>query len=198
MKYIVMLMLITSIWMMVKETEETVERQHEEEITVSWLRDRQDGTKNSALEKGSFFVAQRNTVYGADCKGCTIENDISSTSSRIMVSVNAVRQSDGSWKQGVTYDGYYLIAADKALPMCTVVRISRHTYSGSGIVVNEPFYALVVDRGSMIQENTIDLFAGSEKYPQIVHESLGGAIVEIVDYLNYQENEFGQMTCAGK
>lgn len=197
MKWMILMSLLLGAWFITKETETTVEIQSEEEITVSWLRDGQDGEKNSAVDIGSFFVTKRNTVYGADCIGCTIQNGIASTSSMIEVTTDSVRQSDGSWKKGITYDGYYLIAADDALPLCTVVQISEHSYTGEGLREGVPFYALVVDRGSMIDENVIDLFAGSEKNSLVSHQQMSGAVVEIVGFLNYQRNEIGQMSCAG-
>ena len=170
----------------------------ESEPLIQWLRDGQTGKRNAAVQVGSFFVSQRSTVYGADCAGCPMKDGVGSTSAQIEISVDAVRQSDGSWKRGVTYDGYYLAASDSALPLCTVLKVSSHSYEGSGIEKDVPFYALVVDRGSMIQRNCIDLFAGKEEEPLITHDTLEGAIIEIVDFLEYKKDESGKMQCAGK
>lgn len=193
---IVIIALACLCFMMINNTKEIANITNES--LVDWLRDGHSGKRNALVQVGSFFVTERNTVYGADCLGCTITNGIGSTSSQIEVTTESVRQSDGRWKDGVTYDGYYLIASDKALPMCTVVRISNHSYEGEGIKRGIPFYALVVDRGSMIQKNTIDLFAGTEHNPSITHDGLSGAVVEIVDFLMYEKSEDGRMRCAGK
>ena len=170
----------------------------ESKSKIQWLRDGQTGERNAAVQVGSFFVSQRSTVYGADCVGCPFDDGIGSTSAQIEISVDSVRQSDGTWKRGVTYDGYYLVASDSSLPLCTVLKVSSHTYEGSGIKKGVPFYALVVDRGSMIQNNCIDLFAGSENEPLITHEILEGAVIEIMGFLNYEKDESGRMRCAGK
>ncbi len=198
MKWIIACFLIAGIWVMQKQSIETVPLNSEDVRTVSWLRDGQSAEKNAEIKEGSFFVAKRNTVYGADCTGCTLNDGIASTSSQIEVSIDSVRQSDGTWKQGITYDGYYLIAADKALPMCSVVRISEHSYSGYGIEEGVPFLAVVADRGSMIQETAIDLFAGSEKNSLVVHDEMSGAVVELVGFLQHKKNDNGQMVCAGE
>ena len=170
----------------------------ESKSKIQWLRDGQTGERNAAVQVGSFFVSQRSTVYGADCVGCPFDDGIGSTSAQIEISVDSVRQSDGTWKRGVIYDGYYLVASDSSLPLCTVLKVSSHTYEGSGIKKGVPFYALVVDRGSMIQNNCIDLFAGSENEPLITHEILEGAVIEIMGFLNYEKDESGRMRCAGK
>lgn len=199
MKWIIIcLLMMAGRWMMQESQKEAVPFESENAVQVAWLRDAQNAERNAELKEGSFFVAERNTVYGADCQGCTLTDGIAVTSSQIEVTTESVRQSNGVWKAGLTYDGYYLIAADKALPMCTVVRISEHSYSGGGIEPGVSFYALVADRGSMIQNQTIDLFAGSENHPLIQHDELSGAVIEIVDFLQHRKNENGQMSCAGE
>lgn len=198
MKWVIAVFLLIGMWMMQHQTEEAVEPETEDQITVSWMRDAQSGERNAVLKAGSFFVSERSTVYGADCTGCTLNDGIAQTSAQIEVTTESVRQSDGKWKMGITYDGYYLIAADAAFPMCTVVRISEHSYSGAGLVPDEPFLALVVDRGSMITENTIDLFAGSEQQTQVTHTNLSGAVIEVIGFLNYQKDEQGRMKCTAE
>ena len=165
---------------------------------IEWLRDGQTAERNAAVQVGSFFVSERSTVYGADCTGCPLNDGIGLTSSQIELTTDSVRQSDGTWKKGVTYDGYYLVASDAALPMCTVLKVSSHSYEGSGIKKGVPFYALVVDRGSMIQENCIDLFAGKEKDPLITHNTLNGAVIEIIGFHKHEKDESGRMRCAGQ
>ena len=64
MKWVILMFLVLGAWFITKETETTVEIQSEEGVIVSWLRDGQDGEKNSAVQVGSFFVTKRNTVYG--------------------------------------------------------------------------------------------------------------------------------------
>ena len=74
---------------------------------------------------GSYFYAHRISRYGFDCSGCGVEGSGTATmASLLKVSGTAVRQSNGTWKDGITYDGYYLVAADKAFPLCTVLEIS--------------------------------------------------------------------------
>lgn len=192
----IILIIVFLIGMIAVNKEKTVDEESAD--LIEWLRDGQTGERNATIQIGSFFVSRRSTVYGADCEGCTIKNGIGQTSSQIEVSTESIRQRDGVWKEGVTYEGYYLIAADTLLPMCTILRVSNHSYEGSGIEKGAPFYALVVDRGSAVQKNCIDLFAGKEKNPSIVHETLDGAIVEIAGFLHYEKNEDGRMQCAGE
>lgn len=198
MKQIIACFLMIGICIMLLGQKETVPFESECTQTVSWLRDQESAMGNAEVKVGSFFVADRNTVYGADCTGCMIKDGISSTSAQIEVKIDSVRQSTGQWKKGITYDGYYLIAADKALPMCTVVRISGHSYFGEGISKGEPFLALVVDRGSMIREKTIDLFAGSEMNALVQHDEMSGALIEIVGFLTYKKGANGKMVCVGE
>ena len=195
-KGIIFIIVFLMIRMVGMKKEKTVDEESAD--LIEWLRDGQTGERNAAVQVGSFFVSRRSTVYGADCEGCTIKNGIGQTSSQIEVSIDSIRQRDGNWKKGFTYEGYYLVAADALLPMCTVLKVSNHSYEGSGIEKGVPFYALVVDRGSAVQKNCIDLFAGKEKDPFIVHEALDGAIVEIAGFLNYERNEDGRMQCAGE
>ncbi len=196
MKKGIILLIGLLIGMSLMKKQETVEM--EDVDRMEWLRDGQTAQRNATIQVGSFFVSERSTVYGADCTGCPLNDGIGLTSSQIELKTDSVRQSNGTWKKGVTYDGYYLVAADEALPMCTVLKVSSHTYEGAGIKRGVPFYALVVDRGSMIQENCIDLFAGKEDAPLILHDTLGGAVVEITGFLNYEKDEFGRMKCAGQ
>ena len=196
MKKGIILLIGLLIGMSLMQKKETVEIENVDRR--EWLRDGQRAQRNAAVQVGSFFVSERSTVYGADCAGCPLNDGIGLTSSQIEMTTDSVRQSDGTWDKGVTYDGYYLVAADAALPMCTVLKVSSHTYEGAGIKPGVPFYALVVDRGSMIQKNCIDLFAGSEENPLISHDTLNGAVIEIVGFMNYEKDESGRMKCAGQ
>jgi 3D (Asp-Asp-Asp) domain-containing protein len=147
---------------------------------------------------GSYFYASRISRYGFDCVGCGVEAGNTATmASLLKVSATAVRQSDGSWKNGITYDGYYMVAADKAFPLCTVLEISDHHLSGSGIREGVPFKALVVDRGGAITQNRLDFFIGTETFlDTVIHNDKSkGTKVTVVGFLKWKRNSLGQMTC---
>ena len=147
---------------------------------------------------GSYFYASRISRYGFDCVGCGVEAGNTATmASLLKVSATAVRQSDGSWKNGITYDGYYMVAADKAFPLCTVIEISDHHLSGSGIREGVPFKALVVDRGGAITQNRLDFFIGTETFlDTVIHNDKSkGTKVTVVGFLKWKRNSLGQMTC---
>ncbi|MEG0553598.1 MAG: 3D domain-containing protein [Carnobacterium sp.] len=116
------------------------------------------------VSEGSYFNA-KTTMYGVDCVGCKgQETGRGNTGTGIKLDVSqGVMQPDGSWKQGITYNGYYIVAADKTIPIGTILKISNHGYSGNGITPGVPFYAMVLDRGGGIMGNHLDLYAGSEK-----------------------------------
>ncbi|CAM4129289.1 hypothetical protein H9L01_02670 [Erysipelothrix inopinata] len=111
----------------------------------------------------AYYNASRITRYGVNCAGCNMsEGGTGGTSAGIALGLDSVRQRDGSWKPGVTYEGYYIIATSSDVPLCSIVEISDHTVSGQGITPGVPFQAIVLDRGGAIQGSKIDLFAGSE------------------------------------
>lgn len=112
---------------------------------------------------GAYFTSSRMTRYGYDCVGCNFSNERGNTSAGIQIGNNEVRQKDGSWKTGITYEGYYIIATSQAIPLCSIVEVSNHTISGRGIESNKPFKAIVLDRGGAIQGSKTDLFIGSER-----------------------------------
>lgn len=152
----------------------------------------------SKVVTGSYFYARAISRYGFDCDGCEAPGATTATmASMLKVSATAVRQSDGTWKDGITYDGYYLVAADKALPLCTVLEISNHHFSGSGIIEGKPFKVLVADRGSAITTNRLDFFIGTEGYlDTVIHNAKSnGTKVTIVAFLKWKRNSLGQMTC---
>ena len=131
----------------------------------------------SEVKEEAYFSSRRVTSYGADCNGCG-----GGTSSGIGLSTTSVRQSDGSWKEGITYDGYYLIAASQELPLCTIVEISDHKFNGQGLMPGEPFLAIVADRGGAVTGTTIDLFTGSEAYPTVRNGKRSDVKVTIVGF----------------
>jgi 3D (Asp-Asp-Asp) domain-containing protein len=151
----------------------------------------------SAVTKGSYFYARSISRYGFDCTGCGVDKDGSSgTASGIRLRGVSVRQSDGTWKDGLTYDGYYLVASDKAFPLCTILEISNHKFSGSGVEYNVPFRVLVVDRGGWITTNKLDLFVGYESNVNTIHSvSSAGTKVTVVGFLKWTRNSLNQRVC---
>lgn len=133
--------------------------------------------------------------YGADCAGCHVAADgTSGTASGLMVSTTGVRQSNGVWSAGITFDGYYLVASSTSLPMCTIMEISNHKYSGMGLQPGTPFKVLVVDRG--VSGSLLDLFVGSEKNLSIVR--LTGnhqPVAKIIGFAKLTKNSQGQRIC---
>ena len=150
------------------------------------------------VAKGAYFYARTISRYGFDCVGCGGQGATTATmASLITVSATAVRQSNGTWKDGITYDGYYMVAADKAFPRCTVLEISNHHFSGSGIKEGVPFKVLVADRGGVITTNRLDFFIGTERnLKTVIHKAnSNGTIVTVVGFLKWKRNSLGQMTC---
>ncbi len=146
---------------------------------------------------GTYFLTKKTTTYGADCVGCGGEIDgTAGTSAGIETTITSVRQSDGTWLDGITYDGYYIIALDSDIPLCTVVEISDHGWSGRGMTPEEPFLAIVLDRGSAIQDNTIDLFGGTEKSDTGIRNNKRVDVkIEIIDFGIRTTNSLGQRMC---
>lgn len=119
----------------------------------------------------------RFTRYGVDCSGCKVSADgFGGTASGVSVSTTSVKQSNGVWKQGITYDGYYIIAMDKNIPMRTIVEISNHNLSGAGIEPGVPFKAIVLDRGGAVDGLEVDLFVGTEKRVTVSGSATGASI----------------------
>ena len=75
---------------------------------------------------------------------------------------------DGSWQRGIRYGKYYIIAADPSIPLCSIIKISNHGLSGSGISPDKPYYAIVLDRGGAIYGSHLDLYIGRENSGAIV------------------------------
>ncbi len=149
------------------------------------------------VEKGAYFNARSITKYGYDCTGCYIGLDgAAGTSAGIRLNGTSIRQSNGTWLDGITYDGYYVVAADKAFPNCTILEISNHTFSGMGLSPDVPFKALVVDRGSAITTNKLDLFVGSEKNINVVtNKRTANSKVTVVGFLKWTKNGLGERIC---
>ncbi len=121
-----------------------------------------------SVQEGSYFYPKM-TTYGVDCVGCGGETTgTGGTAGGIKLSVSqGVLQPNGTWRSGIQYGGYYLLAADKNLPMCSILEISDHGYSGAGLVPGVPFKAMVVDRGGGVNGAHLDLYGGSEKSPVV-------------------------------
>lgn len=143
---------------------------------------------------GAYFNAGFSR-YGADCAGCYVSADgTSGTASGLMVSTTGVRQSNGEWNAGITYNGYYLVASSASLPMCTIMEISNHKYSGMGLQPGAPFKVLVIDRG--VSGSLLDLFVGSESNLSVVR--LTGnhqPVAKIIGFAKWTKNSLGQRIC---
>ena len=114
-------------------------------------------------QPNAYFKSSKITRYGVDCDGCNMSSEgKGSTSAGVGLGLDSVRQKDGSWKSGITYQGYYILATSSAIPLCTIVEVSNHNFSGSGITSGVPFKAIVLDRGGAIQGSKLDIFTGSE------------------------------------
>ena len=157
----------------------------------SWITN-----NNGMVEIGSEITIRKATVYGADCAGCYSKKDNSaSTSAQILLSTDQVRQSSGQWLDGITYDGYYIVAMDSAIPLCTTIKITNHGYVGAGIQANQPFMAIVLDRGRLISGNAIDLFSGSESNSKVKVLNNTNAKIEILEFNDLKTNAFDQKYC---
>lgn len=154
-----------------KKAKETYQKQ-QEAIKVEEEKKRLEEEKKRLEEeaknsKGSFDA--RITTYGVDCYGCGGEDGSGGTSSGVSLDVNAgVKLPDGSWQQGIKFGRYYIVAADPSIPLCSTLEISNHGMSGSGISPNEPFYAIVLDRGGAIKGGILDLYIGLESSGAVV------------------------------
>lgn len=118
--------------------------------------------------KGEIF-SPRITTYGVDCYGCNVNGGRGGTAAGVTLDMyHGVQMPDGSFQPGIKYGKYYIVAADPNIPMCSILKISNHGLSGSGITPEEPYYAIVLDRGGAIYGNHIDLYIGSENSAAIV------------------------------
>lgn len=146
---------------------------------------------------GSYFMSSVITKYGYDCVGCGIGLDgAAGTSSGVRVRNLEIRQADGSWKSGITYEGYYVVAADPAFPICTVLEITNHNFNGLGLSSGVPFKAIVLDRGGAIKTRHLDLYVGSEANINVVTAGRTANIKVIVSgFLKWTKNSSGQRIC---
>ena len=133
-------------------------------------KERKEQERLKQMEKESTQVFQpKITTYGVDCYGCGGESGRGGTSLGVALELNlGVQMPDGSWQPGIKYGKYYIVAADPSIPLCSILKISDHGLSGSGILPDQPYYAIVLDRGGAIQGNHIDLYIGSENSGAIV------------------------------
>ncbi len=108
----------------------------------------------------------RATLYGVDCYGCNVREDgTGNTATGVQLNPQwGVKQSNGEWLEGLTYDGYYIIAMDPSVPFYSIVEISNHGLSGMGFSPDVPIKCMVLDRGGAIYGNHIDLYVGSENF----------------------------------
>lgn len=146
------------------------------------------------LEPGAYFVSSRSTAYGVDCALCSgRDTGIGATASGIRVSTTAVLQDNGEWLDGITYEGYYIIATSQNIPLCTVVEIKDHSYSGYGLEPGKPFEAIVLDRG--VGGTAIDLFAGSEFEGELTNGKNRTPTVTVLKMGSLYTNSLGQRAC---
>lgn len=118
--------------------------------------------KKPVIKEGLIYRPSLVTRYGYDCRGCRVNDaGYSSTAAGIHICGDKVKQAHGEWLNGLTYEGYYIVATSKSIPMFSILKISEHPFSGSGIISGQPFYAIVGDRG--VGGTTLDLFIGTEK-----------------------------------
>jgi hypothetical protein len=119
-------------------------------------------------EVGSVFFPTRIFRYGADCGGCNPdEQGRHNIASMIRIGTKPeVRQADGTFLDGITYEGYYILASDRSLPFCTIVEIENHKFSGMGLTPGVPFKAIVLDRG--VSGRVLDLFVGTQSNLNVV------------------------------
>lgn len=134
---------------------------------------------------GSTFVSSGLTRFGVNCVGCPVDSQgRGNTSAGVRIALDSVRQKDGTWKPGITYEGYYILATDKAIPHCTVVEVTNHGYKGMGLEPGVPFKAIVLDRGGAIKGARIDFFVGDENNLNVVRpvKSNKNFTVEILSF----------------
>ncbi len=153
------------------------------------------GTK---VEIGAFFnpVFSR---YGVNCQGCSGQN---SGRGNFSVGIGAdinegVRQFDGKYKKGLIFEGYYIVASDPSIPLCTILEISNHNFSGGGLEPGVPFYAVVLDRGGAIKNNRLDFYIGDERYynSEIKYKGKRLPLATIVAFGKRSKDSSGKRSC---
>ena len=114
------------------------------------------------------------TRYGMDCVGCRVVNGVAHTSHGIALTSNSVRQPDGTWQQGITYNGRYIFAGNSSHTKCTLLTLYDHPYEGMGITQGQPIYGIMADNGGF-GYNHLDLFVGTETNLNAVYIANAGA-----------------------
>ena len=155
--------------------------------------------RGSKVKVGAYFYPVYSR-FGVDCVGCSgRKTGVGNFASGIHYEKDkGVRQYDGSYTKGITYEGYYIIAADKSIPFCTVLEIENHRFEGAGIKNNVPFQVIVLDRGGAINGNRIDLFIGLESNMQIGYGkwlTSKKTKITIIKRGKWQKNSKGQYAC---
>ena len=137
--------------------------------------------QSTSASSSSSFLSSRVTRYGVDCYGCNIDgNGRGATASGVGVGIDEVRQKDGTWQKGITYEGYYVVATESDLPFYSIIEITNHSFSGMGLQPGVPFKAIVLDRGGDITDTKIDLFVGRETNMPVSQGSQQGMQVNII------------------
>jgi len=138
--------------------------------------------------------------YGVNCKGCSGQK---SGRGNFSVGIGAdvtkgVRQFNGKYLPGITFEGYYIVASDPAIPLCTILEISNHNFKGGGLTPGVPFYAVVLDRGGAIKKNRLDFYIGDERYynSQIKYSGKRKPIARIVAFGKRAKDKSGKRSCA--
>jgi len=145
------------------------------------------------------FFNPKFSRYGVNCKGCTGQK---SGHGNFAVGIGAdvnkgVRQFNGKYKKGLTFEGYYIVASDRAIPLCTVLRISNHNFKGDGLKPGVPFYAVVLDRGGAIKKNRLDFYIGDERFYNDIIKYSGRRkpLATIVAFGKRRSDKSGKRSC---
>lgn len=101
----------------------------------------------SHIQEGRVAFVGKLTAYGPDCIGC-------GGSSACAPRQNF--QNGNIYFEDSTYGKVRILAADKALPCGSIVRVSNIS------IYDEPILAIVMDRGGAIKGNHLDLLFTSE------------------------------------
>jgi 3D (Asp-Asp-Asp) domain-containing protein len=155
-------------------------------------------TQGVAARIGSYFTPSF-TRYGVNCKTCAGEfSGQGGFAAGIIANVNyGVKQFNGKWKPGITYEGYYIVASDPAIPLCSILKIENHYYQGMGLDPAIPFYAVVLDRGGAIKNNRLDFYIGDERtyndFVKLAKKRVPKAT--IIHFGKRVRNSLGQRAC---
>ena len=144
-------------------------------------RKRQEEIKRQKEKEARTFYPYT-TTYGVDCYGCGGEDGRGGTAHGVTLDANAGVLVIGEWQPGIQYGPYYIIAADPSIPMCSIIKIENHGLSGAGISPDEPYYAIVLDRGGASYGNHIDLYTGWENSSYVQKVANTQAVAEIIRY----------------